>query len=301
MTTNQSITSNALSFNSLFNNVDYFSDNNFNESLGSSINTLEKSLKPSQSLDQSLSASSQDKPTLSSNIIASETETDTQLDILEIPDALTDDVFLFENNQPSLGNLATNATQSLGGLYDAPIEYGTPIDDSYYWRHQQGDNSCAVVAQVCVYESLTGEFISEDDASYYAQQQGWFDPLSGTPLANTGNILNDLGIETYQPVNTSFSDLEYALAWGDKPIVALDGNEIWNPQYDLYGNPVDQADAGHAVWVTGIDYESDGSVGIIINDSGISSGQASIVDYYDFMNAWQDYGNFVTIADNPVT
>ena len=160
------------------------------------------------------------------------------------------------------------------------IEYGTPIEDADYWRQQQGANSCAVVAQICVYESLTGQSISEDDASYYAQQQGWIDPLSGTPLANTGNILNVLGIDTYQTVNTSFSDLEYALAWGDKPIVGLDANEIWNPQYDLYGNPLEQTNAGHAVWVTGIDYESDGSVGIILNDSGIPSGMASVVDYY---------------------
>ena len=298
MITNQSTTFDALTFNSLF-NVDDLSDDNFND-LDSSPDILTESLQTKPSIDQPLSTSSLDKlPTV--NEITSTKGTDSELNILEILDAPVGDVLLFNSNQPNLGNLATNATQSLGALYDDPIEYGTPLNDAYYWRHQQGDNSCAVVAQVCVYESLTGEYISEDAASYYAQQQGWFDPLSGTPLVDTGNILNDLGIETYQQFDTSFSDLEYALTWGDKPIVALDGNEIWNPQYDLYGNPVEQANAGHAVWVTGIDYESDGSVGIILNDSGTSSGMASVVEYYDFINAWQDFSNFVMIADNPVT
>ena len=298
MITNQSTTFDALTFNSLF-SVDDLSDDNFND-LDSSPDILTESLQTKPSIDQPLSTSSLDKlPTV--NEITSTKGTDSELNILEILDAPVGDVLLFNSNQPNLGNLATNATQSLGALYDDPIEYGIPLDDAYYWRHQQGDNSCAVVAQVCVYESLTGEYISEDAASYYAQQQGWFDPLSGTPLVDTGNILNDLGIETYQQFDTSFSDLEYALTWGDKPIVALDGNEIWNPQYDLYGNPVEQANAGHAVWVTGIDYESDGSVGIILNDSGTSSGMASVVEYYDFINAWQDFSNFVMIADNPVT
>ncbi len=97
----------------------------------------------------------------------------------------------------------------------------------------------------------------------------------------------------------SLGTLEYALAYGDKPIVALDGNEIWNPMRDWYGNPIEQDVAGHAVWVTGIDYEWNGSIGIVINDSGHANGSAFVIDYHDFMNAWQDYDYFVSVADNP--
>ncbi|NJO95462.1 MAG: hypothetical protein HC764_04950 [Pleurocapsa sp. CRU_1_2] len=111
-------------------------------------------------------------------------------------------------------------------------------------------------------------------------------------LENTGNILEDLGINTYRSYDTSFTDLEDALAIGDKPIVGLDGNEIWNPEYDRSGNSLEQEDAGHAVWVTGINYESDGSIDVILNDSGIPNGSASVVDYEDFMNAWSDYDSF---------
>jgi hypothetical protein len=192
-------------------------------------------------------------------------------------------------------------SNSLGGLYENTIEYGDPLTDADYGREQDGTYSCAVVAQISIYESLTGEFITEADAVEYADAQGWFDPASGTFLEDTGNLLEVQGIDTYSSYNNSFADLEDALAIGDKPIVALDGNEIWYPKNDRRGNSLEQEDAGHAVWVTGINYESDGSIDVILNDSGIADeeGIASVVDYYDFMNAWSDYDSFATIAENP--
>lgn len=190
-------------------------------------------------------------------------------------------------------------SNSLGSLYEDTIEYGDPITDADYGQEQDGANSCAVVAQISIYESLTGEYIPEADASDYAAERGWFDPEEGTLLENTGNILEDLGINTYRSYDTSFTDLEDALSIGDKPIVGLDGNEIWNPEYDQSGNSLEQEDAGHAVWVTGINYESDGSIDVILNDSGIPNGSASVVDYEDFMNAWSDYNSFAAIAENP--
>jgi hypothetical protein len=188
---------------------------------------------------------------------------------------------------------------SLGSLYENTIEYGDPLGDADYWREQNGANSCAVVAQISVYESLTGEYISETNAADYAYEQGWFDPESGTFLENTGNILEDLGIETYSSENNTFADLEDALARGDKLIVGLDANEIWSPQYDRQGNSKEQADAYHAVWVTGIEEESNGSVNVILNDSGIPNGSSSVVEYDDFMNAWSDTDYFATIAEAP--
>lgn len=190
-------------------------------------------------------------------------------------------------------------SNSLGGLYENTIEYGDPLTDADYGREQRGDASCAVVAQISVYESLTGEFISEADATDYAAEQGWFDPRTGTLLEDTGNLLEDLGIDTTQAYNNSFTDLADALEAGDKPIVALDASEIWDPQYDRSGNSLEQEDLGHAVWITGISQESDGSIDVILNDSGIPNGSASVVGYDDFMNAWEDTNYFVAIAENP--
>ncbi|MFH7243970.1 MAG: hypothetical protein ACHWZW_14095 [Spirulina sp.] len=199
----------------------------------------------------------------------------------------------------TLGGWATTSWASTSWGYYDPVEFGTPFVDAWYWRQQQGPASCAVVAQISVYESLTGVYISEDIAGNFAQNQGWFDPLTGTPLMYVGHILDSLGIPTIEFFGASLADLQYALAMGDKPIVGLDANEIWNPIYDYFGNPLEQENGGHAVWVTGINYGWDGSVSIILNDSGTPNGMASEIAYADFMNAWQDYGNFVSIADNP--
>ena len=223
-----------------------------------------------------------------------------EVTLVQGSDSVFDTDLLVGINQSELGTLAATTNASLSGLYDDPIEYGNPFADAQYWRLQNG-NTCAVVAQISVYQSLTGQYISEYDASVFAQQQGWFNPATGTPQQYVGHILDYLGVPTYEMSGASLATLEYALAYGDKPIVGLDANEIWTPLRDWYGNPVEQADGGHAVWVTGIDYEWNGSIGIVVNDSGHPNGMASVIDYADFMNAWQDYNYFVSIADNPYT
>jgi hypothetical protein len=199
------------------------------------------------------------------------------------------------------GRIVSNKnSNSLGGLYENTVEYGDPLADADYWQYQDGDYSCGVVAQISVYESLTGERITEADASDFAADQGWFDPDSGTYYKDSGNLLENWGIEVSSSYDNSLADLTNALEAGDKPIVGLDGNEIWYPEYDRRGNSIEQEDAGHLVWVTGINYESNGSVDIILNDSGDPNGSASVVGYDDFMNAWDDTDFFAAIAENPV-
>jgi hypothetical protein len=219
---------------------------------------------------------------------------------LEVTDASTSDT-LFNLSASDLGTAGTTPSYTLRTSYDDPIDYGDPLTDAAYWRQQAGGASCAVVAQISVYESLTGYRISEADACNYAQSQGWFDPQTGTQPTNIVSILNALGIATYGGSNSTINQLAYALSVGDKPVVGLDASEIWEPQYDRYGNPLEQADKGHAVWVTGIDVKPNGSVNVVLNDSGTSFGQAEVVSYSDFYNAWQDYDFCMSVADNPLT
>jgi hypothetical protein len=63
------------------------------------------------------------------------------------------------------------------------------------------------------------------------------------------------------------------------------------------GKPYEQTNAAHTVWVTGIQQNADDTVDFVLNDSGTNYGQKELVDYYDFMNAWDDYDNYLTIAD----
>lgn len=179
---------------------------------------------------------------------------------------------------------------------------GVPLQDSQHWHHQQGSSSCAVVAQISVYEAITGKELSESKACQYVQQQGYFNPESGTITKDIGKLLNALGLHTEQKFNSKLSDIARALENGDKVIVALDSNEIWNPMHDRAGLPIEQPTGGHAVWVTGMDPQPDGSIKIILNDSGTSNGKMEAVNVLDFLNAWHDRDNFMLVVDasNPM-
>lgn len=180
------------------------------------------------------------------------------------------------------------------------VEIGDPLNDAAHWQQQQGDASCAVVAQAGVYESITGQPLSEADACRIAEAYHLFDPTTGTPPEDVGKLLEVLGIPTQQYHDATLVDIAHALESGDKVIVGVDANEIWNPIYDpATGQSIEQPEAGHAVWVTGIDEKPDGSIKIILNDSGTPDGQMKEVDAQDFLNAWSDFGNFMVVADAP--
>lgn len=177
---------------------------------------------------------------------------------------------------------------------------GDPLRDAAFWHEQQGQNSCAVVAQMSVYESITGQHIDEQQMCRIAAANRIYDPETGTYPQDVGKVLNVLGIPTEQAYSATLVDVARALERGDKVIVGLDAREINMPLRDAKtGLPIEQQDAGHAVWVTGIDQTSDGSVKIILNDSGAPDGQMKAVDAVDFLNAWGDYGNYLVIAHPP--
>ncbi|MGL6339164.1 MAG: hypothetical protein ACRC80_08495 [Waterburya sp.] len=204
-----------------------------------------------------------------------------------------------DNLTGTAGVMSATGTSSYGdSTWGSPGVWGTPSDDAYYWREQEADNTCAVVAQMSIYESITGEYISEASAADYAKDQGWLNPEGGTPIEYTGSLLNSLGIETTQYSNANIDTVLDAMNSGDKLMAAVDANEIWNPTYDSEGNPYEQTGTtGHTVWVTGVEWNTDDTASFILNDSGTSLGQGNVVDYWDFMNAWGDYENLLTVVD----
>jgi hypothetical protein len=209
------------------------------------------------------------------------------IDLKDTTEASTDEALRASNND------LTDGYTSYGDVIEV---WGTPSSDSDYWREQNG-NTCSIVAQISVYESITGEYISETTAAKYAQKQGWYSPKEGTSRKYSGSILNAYDIETEQSYNNTLKTIAEAMNNGDKVIASLDANEIWDPIYSTTGKPYEQTNAAHAVWVTGIQQNADDTVDFVLNDSGTSYGQGELVDYYDFMNAWDDYDNYLTIAD----
>lgn len=175
---------------------------------------------------------------------------------------------------------------------------GNPFEDANCWQQQNGQNSCAVVAQRGIIESITGNDLSEEQVCQFAEANGLFDPNTGTFPNDVGKILNAFGLTTESHFDANLNDIAEALERGDKVIVGLDANEIWQPIRDANGNPIEQDDGGHAVWVTGIDQAEDGSIKLILNDSGTPDGQMKVVDAADFANAWDDFGNQIVVAHN---
>ena len=171
---------------------------------------------------------------------------------------------------------------------------GHPVAESTHW-HQQHENDCAVMAQADIYESITGHHLTEQEALRIVTQHGWYH--DGTTLDDTGKLLDYLGIHTQHYTNASLQDLYTALQRGDHVIVGVNANEIWFPYHDAAtGAPIEQSVGGHAVWVTGIDQAPNGSIKVILNDTGKPGGQMEAVDAGDFMNAWSDFNNFMVVA-----
>jgi hypothetical protein len=218
---------------------------------------------------------------------------------LQLPDSLPSEQIAVEDPYAYAPELTTPTESDQFNSFEFN-GYGNPVQDAHYWKQQQGDNSCAVVAQLSIYEAITGQDISEAEACEIAQANGWFDQQMGTNPQDVGKLLNALGIPTTQSYDASLSDIAKGLEQGDKIIVGLDASEIWSPAKDpSTGQPLEQSNAGHAVWVTGIEQAADGSINLILNDSGSPNGQMATVSAEDFLNAWQDYGNFLVIADAP--
>jgi hypothetical protein len=174
---------------------------------------------------------------------------------------------------------------------------GTPLDDARHWHAQTEPNSCAVVTQGAVLESVTGVPCDEQQLSEVARRAGWYDPASGTRPADVGKLLEAHGVPCEQIRDAQITDIAAALERGDKVLVGLDGTEIAAPLRDpTTGAPVEQPDAGHCVWVTGIDANPNGSIHVLVNDPGHPAGRMAPVDLLDFLNAWDDRANHLTVA-----
>lgn len=176
------------------------------------------------------------------------------------------------------------------------LTVGDPEQDLPFINMQEGMNSCGIASQKGVIEAVTGQEIPEIELSYYAYKQGWYDPANGTRVEDIGNLLGVYGIPVDRGYDRSVEDLYTALQGGEKVIVCLDSAEIWSPGRDGSGNPLELADQGHAVWVTGMHQDEDGSWYVIMNDSGLPDGAGNTVLLEDFMNAWDDFGNYAVVT-----
>lgn len=166
---------------------------------------------------------------------------------------------------------------------------GTPAADEQCWEYQGESGPCAIYAQVMAYEGMTGADIDPREMIEIATEQGWYN--NGTAMEDMDKILNYLGAETEKGYDGSMEDLQECLENDGRVVVAVDGDEIWYGNDEIYApnNP------NHAVEVIGIDYSGEEPM-VIINDSGTIDGHAIMVPQSQFEDAWEDSGCFYVEA-----
>lgn len=181
--------------------------------------------------------------------------------------------------------------------------HGTPGEDMEHWHMQTHSDTCAIVSQEFILDSF-GVHLTEEQLRDEATQYGLYTPGGGTPIWAMGDLLAVHGIPTEDISHASISDIEHSLDAGQKVMVAVDSNEIWNPEAQSNGHT--QADVfgtnapNHAVEVIGTDYCDPAHPMVILNDPGSPEGQGMMVPMQDFLDAWQGGGNYmVHTVDTP--
>lgn len=170
---------------------------------------------------------------------------------------------------------------------------GDPEKDMECWHMQAQDYSCAVVCQEFVAEQLLDREFTEAELSRLAYQNGWYDPTSGTPINDVGNILEALGLTVERQDNVSLSELSRMLERGEKVICGVNNMILANPALaNLPG-----MSANHAVQVIGIDSTDPNNIQVILNDPGVPNGGGIRHSLDTFMAAWSTSGNFTVSAE----
>lgn len=181
------------------------------------------------------------------------------------------------------------------GYSDIPEQTNTiigDIEDIENWHPQAESMSCAVSVQEIIAEQLLDKEISETAVIDYAEQIGWYDPVEGTTLNNTGNVLEAMGLEVERDYYGTLSEVMQALANGEKVICGVDNMILYDPRFaDMPGRV-----ANHAVQLVAIDFSDPENPQVILNDTGVPNGQGIHHDLEVFMAAWKTSGNFAVYA-----
>jgi hypothetical protein len=185
---------------------------------------------------------------------------------------------------------------------------GDPTAQAPYWQEQTQNEDCMEMSTADIIGQITGDEPTEQQITDTAlDQQSDSDPgnaiysvQDGSSLKDDPELFADYGIQAQYSDGTesgsdasSMQSLEQDLASGDRVIVGVDGQKIW----DADGMSVKDPDhMDHAVVVTGVD-AADGMV--YLNDSGVPSGEDEAVPISTFEQAWETGKDQMVTVDDP--
>lgn len=175
---------------------------------------------------------------------------------------------------------------------------GDPATDMAQWHLQAHDDTCAIVAQEFILETVLDREFSEQELVDLSVENGWYTPGGGTTQPNMGRVMEHFNLEVSYKENCSLADLSDKLENGEKVIVALDSDEIMNPGMGedeplalYYGIP--GQGSNHAVQAIGIDHSDPDNPQVILNDPGTPNGKGLMVPASDFVEAWEDSNHYM--------
>lgn len=190
-------------------------------------------------------------------------------------------------------------------VHDDDEIVGSPLEDMTHWHIQSYPDTCAVVAQEYILDSVLPYDVTEDELVRHAVSSGWYFPGGGTPALQVGNLLEMHGIAVAREENASFEHLTDALQNGQKVLVGVDGDELISSGIDPVrddwigdGYAIPGQDANHVVQVIGVDVTDPHNPMVILNDPGHANGCGMMVSVDKFMNAWQDSGHYLVHTTN---
>ncbi len=199
-----------------------------------------------------------------------------------------------DRNSGEEGSISENINQSTMEASSYPGDFN-PIQQQY-------DDTCAIKSQQLILNDF-GISVSEEQLVRQAEQFDLYTPGSGTSPRDVGKLLELNGVQYTQYENATVYDLTAALAQGQKVIIGVDSDELWDKGLlSQYGNKITDyfggESADHALIVAGIDTTDPDHVQVILTDPGTGE-ESACYPMEQFLDAWHDSGNFMVATDSP--
>ena len=192
------------------------------------------------------------------------------------------------------------------GYADLMATSGTPDADMALWDQQDAPMSCAVATTNMMFKSM-GLDMGEDVIANTLQNYGVYDPTEGSRIDILDNAINmmaetiGLDIEAHTLSGADVEDLESMLENGVRPLIAVDGAELYSGAGERALNDLGiLPDAPHAVQLIGIEHTPEGDFAVI-NDPGYPDGAGARIPMDTFNDAWADTGNSCVAMSDSAT